>query len=68
MPRTVLVGQVKSEGGDEFTDSHADVRGRAGIRWRRVLLLAGVTLLLLIAAFIALILYALSQLPPNFGG
>jgi hypothetical protein len=83
MRRTILVGQARSEGGDEFTESHAGGRARTRgsecdsgripahrrmMGWRRLLLLVGITLLLLIAAFIALILYAVSQLPPNFGG
>jgi membrane protein YdbS with pleckstrin-like domain len=56
MQRTIPVKQARSE---------------AGHRWmtrRRLLLLVGITLLLLIAAFIAWILYDVSQLPPNFGG
>jgi hypothetical protein len=71
MQRTIPVEQARSEGGDEFTESHADAAGRARTRgrgWRKPLLLVGIALLLLIAAFIALILYAVSQLPPNFGG
>jgi len=57
MQRTIPVGQARSEGGHRWM-----------LGWRRLLLLAGITILLLIAAFIALILYAVSELPPNFGG
>ena len=57
MQRTIPVGQARSEAGHRWM-----------MGWRRLLLLVGITLILVIAAFIALILYAVSQLPPNFGG